>query len=301
MNFRFVLTIFFISAFCIVLPAQEFNMTVRVQTPKLKMADAKLFKQMEKTITEFYNKSKWTNDDFEDNEKIEANLVINITNDLSATAFIADFSFQCLRPVYKSSYKTLTLNWIDKNYSFSFEEMQPVNISTNVFIDDLTAILTYYGYMMLGLDYDSFSNFGGTSYFEKAREVVDNVPLTNQNIKTWNIQGKDNNKYWLIENIANPKYRNFRQSFYEYHRLSLDIMAEETDKGRAMMTSALKEIKAVADLAPQNPVIIMFMNAKKTELIEIFKPAGYSQRSSIYTLLSELDPSAIDEYKEIMK
>jgi hypothetical protein len=256
---------------------------------------------MEKTISEFYNKTKWTNDDFEDNEKIEANVVINITNDITATSFVADFSFQSLRPVFKSSYKTQTVNWIDKNYAFSFEEMQPLNISTNVYIDDLTAILTFYGYMILGLDYDSFSNFGGTSYLEKAREVVDNIPLTNQNIRSWNSQGKDNNKYWLIEHLTNPKYRNFRQSFYEYHRLSLDVFSDEVDKGRAMLTSTLKEIKNVADLSPQNPVITLFMNSKKTELIEIFKPAGYAQRSSAYTLLSELDPSGIDDYKEIMK
>lgn len=300
MNYK-VLFLFIAAFLTSDLFAQEFNVKVRIQTPQLKMADSRLFKQMEKTITDFYNKTKWTNDDFEDHERIEANLVINITNDLSTSAFTADFSIQSLRPVYKSSYKTQTFNWIDKNYSFSFEEMQPLNVSTNVFIDDLTAILTYYGYFMLGMDYDSFSNFGGTPYFEKAREVVESVPLTNQNIRTWNSQGKENNKYWLIENITNPKYRNFRQSYYEYHRLSLDIINDEIDKGRALLTSSLKEIKNVADLSPQNPVITLFMNSKKTELIEIFKPAGYAQRSSIYTLLSDMDPSGIDDYKEIMK
>ena len=300
MNYKFLFLLIAVLIGNIVF-AQEFNMTVRIQTPKLKMADARLFKQMEKTISDFYNKTKWTNDDFEDYEKIEANLVINITNDLSPTSFVADFSVTCLRPVFQSSYKTLTFNWIDKNYSFTFEEMQPLNVSTNVFIDDLTAILTYYGYFMLGTDYDSFSNFGGTAYFEKAREVVDNVPLTNQNIRTWNSQGKENNKYWLIENISNPKYRNFRQSFHEYHRLGLDIMYEENEKGRALMMSALKEIKNVADLAPQNPIITLFVNSKKTEIIEIFKGAGYAQRSSVYTLLSDMDPSGIDDYKAIMK
>lgn len=284
-----------------ILSAQEFEIKVRVQAPKLKLADARLFQQMEKTINDFYNKSKWTSDEFQDHEKIEANLIINITNDLSTNSFTGDFSLQCLRPVYKSSYKTQTFNWLEKNYSFSFEEMQPLNISTNVFIDDLTAILTYYGYMLLGVDYDTYSNFGGTQYFEKAREVVENVPLTNQNIKTWNAQGKDNNKFWLVDNMLNAKYRNFRQSVYEYHRVGLDVMYEEQEKGRAVITSALKEIKNIGNLDPNNPIVTLFMNSKKTELIEIFKVAGYAQRSSIYTLVSEIDPSGIDDYKELMK
>lgn len=284
-----------------VLSAQEFEIKVRVQAPKLKLADARLFQQMEKTINDFYNKSKWTSDEFQDHEKIEANLIINITNDLSTNSFTGDFSLQCLRPVYKSSYKTQTFNWLEKNYSFSFEEMQPLNISTNVFIDDLTAILTYYGYMLLGVDYDTYSNFGGTQYFEKAREVVENVPLTNQNIKTWNAQGKDNNKFWLVDNMLNAKYRNFRQSVYEYHRVGLDVMYEEQEKGRAVITSALKEIKNIGNLDPNNPIVTLFMNSKKTELIEIFKVAGYAQRSSIYALVSEIDPSGIDDYKELMK
>ncbi|MEZ4907487.1 MAG: DUF4835 family protein [Saprospiraceae bacterium] len=294
----FVVIIFLISHFAS--SAQEFNVKVRVQTLNLINADEKLMKQMEKTIADFFNNSKWTNDDYEKYEKIEANIIINITNDLSATSFVGDFSVQCVRPVFNSSYKTVTFNWIDKNYSFSFEELQPLNISTNVFIDDLSAILTFYGYYMLGLDYDSFSNLGGTNYFEKAREVADNVPLTNGNIKGWNTNGNVNNRYWLIDNIMNAKYRNFRVAFYDYHRLGLDIMSENPEKGRAVITSSLKEIQNVASLSPQNPLITLFANAKKDEIIEIFKAAGYSQRTTIYDILAEIDPSRMDEYKKIL-
>ena len=298
--FRLVF-VFLISFSCYAsLSAQEFDINVRVQTLNLTFADSKLIKQMEETIKDFFNNSKWTSDDFEKHEKIEGNLVINITSDISPTSFVGDFSWQCVRPVFNSSYKTVTFNWIDKNYSFAFEELQPLNISTNVFIDDLTAILTFYGYYMLGLDYDSFSNLGGTRFFEKAREVVDNVPLTNQNIKGWNPNGKENNRYWLIENIMNSKYRNYRIAFYDYHRLGLDIMSENPEKGRAVITSALKELQNVGSLTLQNPIITGFANAKKDEIIEIFRAAGYSQRTSIYDILAELDPSRIDEYKKIL-
>lgn len=281
--------------------AQEFNVTVKVQAPRLTVADPRLMQQMEQTIADFYNKARWTGDEFLDHERIEANLVINIKNDLSPNSFIADFTFQSLRPVFNSSYKTQTFNWIDRDYNFSFEEMQPLNYSTNVFIDDLTAILTFYGYLMLALDYDSFSNFGGTDHFNRARDVVDNVPLTNQNIRGWNSQGRNNNRYWLIENLTNPRFGNFRHTYYEYHRMSLDVMSEDPERGRAIITSTLRELKNISDLSPQNPLLTLFINSKKTELIEIFKPAGYAQRNSVYTNLSELDPPGIEDYREIIR
>lgn len=300
MTFKF--SVFFVLLFMWVnTVAQEFNVTVKVQAPRLTVADPRLMQQMEQTIADFYNKARWTGDEFQDHEKIEANLVINIKNDLSPNSFIADFTFQSLRPVFNSNYKTQTFNWIDRDYNFVFEEMQPLNYSTNVFIDDLTAILTFYGYMMLALDYDSFSNFGGTEFFNRARDVADNIPLTNQNIRGWNAQGKNNNRYWLIENHTNPRFGNFRHSFYEYHRMSLDVMSEDPERGRAIITSTLRELKNLSDLSPQNPLITMFINAKKNELIEIFKPAGYAQRNSVYTVLSEIDPPGIEDYREIIK
>lgn len=281
--------------------SQEFNVKVKVQTPKLKLADPKVFTLMEKSISEFFNNTTWTSDDFEDNEKIEANLLINITNEFSATSFVANFSFQCVRPVYNSNYKTVTFNWIDDGFSFDYEELQPIDLSTTVFIDDLSAILTYYGYFMLGMDYDSFSTMGGDKYFDKAREVVDNVPLTNQNIKSWHTNGKKENKYWLIDYTMNPKFRNYRQSFYEYHRLGLDVMYQDPEKGRAIVISALKEVKKLAESFPQNSIVRLFINNKKDEIIEIFKGAGYAQRNSVYTLMSDIDPSGIEDYKDIIR
>ncbi len=281
--------------------SQEFKVKVTVQTPKLKLVDPKVFKLMEKSINEFFNNSKWTVDDYEDYEKIEANILINITNETSSTSFVADFSIQCLRPVYNSNYKTVTLNWIDKGYSFVYEELQPIDISTTVFIDDLSAILSFYGYFMLGLDYDSFATMGGDRYFDKAREVVDNVPLTNQNIKSWHINGKKDNRYWMVDYMRNPKFRNYRQSFYEYHRMGLDIMSEDPAKGRAVIISALKEVGRLSDLYPQNAVVKLFVNDKRDELVEIFKGAGYAQRNSVYNLLSKIDPSGIDRYKDIIR
>ena len=292
----FILLFSFLNLF-----SQEFNVNVTIQAPKLKLVEARVFKQLENSIKDFYNNTKWTNDEFEDNEKIEASIVINITNELSATSFTGDFSFQCLRPVFNSNYKTVTFNWADKGYSFVYEELQPIDLSTTVFIDDLSAILTFYGYYMLGLDYDSFSTLGGDKFYDKAREVVDNIPLTNSNIKSWNINGKKDNRYWLVDFIRNPKFRTYRQSFYEYHLIGLDNMYSDSEKGRAIIISVLKEVARLADLYPQNAIVRLFMNDKRDELVEIFKAAGYAQRNSVYSLLSSIDPASIDRYKDIVR
>lgn len=280
--------------------AQEFKMNVKVQAPSLKIADNKTIKQMEETISDFYNNSKWTSDTYEEKEKIESSLIITITNDFSATTFQANFAFQCLRPVFNANYKTMTFNWVEKDFKFTYEELQPINISTNVFIDDISALLTFYGYYMLGLDYDSFSSSGGTRYFDKAREVVDNIPAGNQNLSSWAQNGKESNKYWLIENMMNVKYRSFHSAFYEYHRQGLDIMSDNIDKGRAVINSSLKEFNNIAKLSPQNPIISLFVNCKKGEIVEIFLPSGSGQRNSIYSLVSEMDPNHIEDYKKLI-
>ncbi len=290
----FVLSLVSFSAF-----AQEFKVTVTVQTPRLKLADPKIFEQMEKSISDFYNNTKWTEDDYEDYEKIELNVNINITNELSSSSFVADFSFQSVRPVYNTNYKTVTLNVIDKDYSFNYEELQTIELSSSVFIDNLSAILTYYGYFALGLDYDSFSIFGGDKYFDKAREVVDNIPLTNNNIKSWHNNGKKNNRYWLVDYMRSSKLRSFRHAFYDYHRLGLDIMGNDTDKGRAVIISALKELKNLEEAIPQCSIVRHFIDCKQDEIIEIFKGGGYAQGNSVYRLMSEVDPSAIEDYKKI--
>jgi len=154
---------------------------------------------------------------------------------------------------------------------------------------------------MLGLDYDSFSTLGGDKFYDKAREVVDNIPLTNSNIKSWNINGKKDNRYWLVDFIRNPKFRTYRQSFYEYHLIGLDNMYSDSEKGRAIIISVLKEVARLADLYPQNAIVRLFMNDKRDELVEIFKAAGYAQRNSVYSLLSSIDPASIDRYKDIVR
>ena len=287
--------------FSLLTSAQELKVNVQVTAPKLKLTEPRVFKTMERSITEFFNNNKWTEHEFESEERIEGNLLITITEEYSATSFSADISIQGIRPVYNSNYTTLLFNHVDKDLRINYEELQAIEISNGVYIDDLSSLLTFYAYMIIGLDFDSFSPLGGESYFQLAENVLNAVPSNSINSSSWTASGKKINRYWLLENILNPKYRPFRQSMYEYHRLGLDIMADDVDRGKAVIVSALKEIDKVNQTYPHSVFLKGFLDSKRNELVEVYKGGSRGQKNTVYNLMSRLDPSQISTYAEIRK
>ena len=283
------------------LQAQELKINVKVSAPKLKLAEPRVFKTMERSIQEFFNNNKWTDLEFETEERIEGNLQITISEEYSATSFVADFVFQGIRPVYNSNYSTLLFNHVDKDLNINYEELQAIEMSNGVYIDELSSLLTFYAYFIIGLDFDSFSSLGGEPYFQLAENVLNAVPTSSINSTSWTASGKKTNRYWLLENVLNPKYRPFRQSMYEYHRLGLDVMADDVDRGKAVMVSALKEIDKVNQNYPHSIYLRGFLDSKRDELIEIFKGGSRGQKNTVYNLMSRMDPSQISTYAEIRK
>ena len=283
------------------LQAQELKMNVKVSAPKVKLTDPRVFRTMERSIQEFFNNNKWTDQEFEAEERIEGNLQITITEEFSQTSFIADFVFQGIRPVFNSNYSTLLFNHVDKDVNINYEELQAIELSNGVYIDELSSILSFYAYFILGLDYDSFSPLGGEPYFQMAENAMNAVPSTSINTTTWSASGKKTNRYWLLENVLNPKYRPFRQSSYDYHRMGLDVMADDPDRGKAVIVSALKEVDKVNQNYPNTIYLRGFLDSKRDEIIEIFKGGSRGQKNTVYNLMSRLDPSQISAYAEVRK
>lgn len=284
------------------LSAQELKINVTVSAPKLKLVEPRVFQTMERSIQEFFNNNKWTDHEFEDEEKIEGNLQITISEEFSATSFQADFVFQCIRPVYGSNYTSPVFTYVDKSLNINYEELQAIEISNGVYIDELSSLLTFYAYLMLGFDYDTFSSLGGEPYFQLAENVLTAVPSSNSiNASSWQARGEKENRYWLLENILNPKYRPYRQSMYEYHRLGLDVMASDVDRGKAVMVSSLKEMDKVNQSYPHSIYLQGFLDSKRNELIEIFKGGSRGQKNTVYNLMSRMDPSQSSNYAAIRK
>lgn len=284
-----------------VISAQELNIKVTVQTQSSINAvalEASFFKDLEKKMEELLNITKWSDDEFQEQEKIRGSLQMTITEVTQGTGFKAEIVWQTERPVFSSSYSTPLINLIDKNVSFIYSDLQPLLKTTNTFYDNLSSILSYYAYMTLGFDYDSFSINGGERHFLKAQEILTSLPSNFARDEGWKNDGSGRrNRYWLIENILNQRMRQYRQAFYEYHRLSLDKMYDESDKSRAVMLSALTAIGQSNIEYPNTYLIQVFGDAKKDEIVEIFKLGDKGQKEKVKTIMTGMDPTKTSKYE----
>lgn len=282
------------------LASQELKINVQVSAPRSTKADPEVFKTLEKELTNFFNNTKWTEDEYEDFEKIEGSLNITISEDFSASTFSADFFVQTIRPVYQSNYKSQVLNFADKGVVFNYTELQPIQNSFNNYIDPFSSLLTYYAYLMLGYDYDTFAPFGGDEHFRTAQNVVSSVPQSAAAGTSWDLNFKLNtSRYNVIQELLSPRGRPFRQAMHEYHLKSLDMMYDDAAKARAVMMSALTAVDQVNASILNAGIIQMFGDSKRNEIIEIFKGAGRGDQTKVYEMMVKIDPSRASKYNEI--
>lgn len=280
--------------------AQELNLDVRINTPTLKLADPKVFKTLETAIKEFMNNTSWTDDEFDALEKIEGSFQINIKDDIATNTFVADFYVTASRPVFGSNYYSTLLNHVDRSVTFSYEEYAPIYNNKNSFSDNLSAILTYYAYVIIGFDYDSFSAFGGDNYFQIANNIVASIPPNvSSSDKAWVSLNAQRNRYWLVENLLNPRVRPYRRAYYEYHRQGLDVMNNDAEKAKLVMLASLKTIGDVNKSYPDSMILQMFTDSKKQEVLDIFVPAARGDRLKVYDIMTKLSPSQVSEYSDL--
>jgi len=283
--------------------AQELVFDVQVNAPTLQLADPKIFRELESKLIDFLNNRKWTNEDYEEYERIKCNLILTIRSELSATAFDADLTLQASRPVFGSTYETPLLNHVDKELTFGFEETTPVIYSENIFNDNLTSTLAFYVYFILGLDNDSYMLYGGDEYFQKASEIVNTVPsdLQKQSQSGWSNKANGRNRYFMIENTLSPRSRPYRKAIYDYHRLGLDLMHKDPQLGKGSIVDALKEVEQVSNDYVNSMIVQMFANAKAQELNDIFALADRNQKNEVYRIMTGIDPANRNKYIPIRR
>ncbi len=284
--------------------AQELNAQVIVQTPKLNTVDPKIFRTLEQDLKEFINNRKWTDDAFALEERIECSFLINITDELSPTRFRAQAIIQSSRPVYNSNYNTILFNHQDKTWDFEYLEYTPLEFNENAYLSELTSLVAYYVYIILGMDYDSFSPKGGEAHFLQAQTIVEqaqNAPRAYS--KGWNISDGTRNRYFLVENLLSTKFKDLRQVHYNYHRNGLDQMYDEAGKGRKAISNSLSMLDNVNRQNPNTMAPEVFMNGKSEELIKLFadKKVPSRERATAYGLLVKIDPSNVKQYGKINK
>lgn len=289
--------------------AQELNCTVSINAPKNQNIDPLIFKNMETSIREFLNGRKWTNDNFKDIERIKCNLIINIAEIPTEGEYRSTAIIQSQRPVYNSNLNSLLLNLQDKTFDFAYADMQNLDYNDNGFTSQLTSLLAYYAYLIIAYDYESFGKEGGTIYFQKALMVCNNVPANEKSkYKGWSqFDGGISfttgtvNRFIMVDNWLNPRYKDFRTAFYAYHFNGLDRMYKDASQGRSAVTTTLTMLQ---NINADNPGLLPLRNfflSKSSELINIYSKSDMTERTIATQLLSTLDPVNSEKYKQIGK
>lgn len=271
-----------------VLSAQELNVKVIVNADQIQTTDRAVFKDMERSFANFLNTRKWTSDSYKNYEKINCSLFINISKMPTIGNFVASAQITVARPVFNTNYESVLFNFADREWEFEYIESQPLEYNDNSYITNLTSMLAFYAYIVLGMDYDSFSDMGGNPHFQKALIVVTNAQGSNR--PGWDALGSTRNRYALIENLNNPQMSDLRKGIYRYHRLGLDNFDKTPDESRAVVLDVLKAVKKVWTVYPNSIYVISFFDSKSNELANLFSEGNLSVRREAYDLLTQLDP-----------
>lgn len=292
-------SILFLSFLSYITYGQEFKCNVNINKPKLQNTDPKVFDNLKVTIENFMNSQKWTDDVFDNDERININISLTISGENGSNGFKSELSIQATRPVYGSNYETPILSHLDKQFTFSYEQFQPIQYTKNQYIDNLTSMLSFYAYFILGLDYDSFAPYGGDLYFQTAQEIYNTLPKAHQDDDGWAQKIGLKNRFWMLESTLNPKCRNFRQAMYDYHRQGLDLMSTNAEVGRKNIAKAMDLVDQTYQSYPQAMIIQMFANSKGNEIVEIFKESTPQQKAQIFATMNKIDAPNANKYRDL--
>jgi len=252
---------------------------------------------MQSDLYEFMNSRKWTDHAYNYDEKLRCNIMIILDEQISADEFRGSIQVQFVRPVFDASYETTVLNIKDNDFRCRYVEFQPLEYNETSNRDNLTNIMAFYAYVILGFSYDTFSLEGGTPYFEKAQTIVNNAQSLP--VKGWKSFESERNRYWLLENVMNKSYSDYRKCMYNYHRNGLDMMSQKVEEGRANIAESLRDLQKVFRKRPSTYILQMFFDSKADELVNVFSKSYPDERNRVLTILNEIDPSNGSRYEKI--
>lgn len=278
--------------------AQELRCNVQILSSQIQGTNKQVFKTLQEDVYEFMNNRIWTEDEFSNQERIECKILINLQS-RSGNQFSGSMTVSSRRPVYNSSYNTTLFSYKDNDIQFRYLENEPLEFDINNFKSNLTSLLAYYAYIIIGLDYDSFELGGGTPYFQSAQQIVSNA----QNAKGpgWKAYESRRNRYWLVENILNNEYEKVREFIYRYHRQGLDKMYDNVSQARAEISESLVLLRDVYREEPDPYMFFMnlIIETKSNEFVNVFSESPVGESERVYEILAEIDPPHSEKYKTI--
>ena len=282
-----------------VIKAQEFNCQVSVIAPQVATAQPRVFQSLEAAIKEFFQNRRFTNYNYAPAERIDINILITISSQPAADRFEGSLQLIYARPVFGTDYNTPILDLVDNAVAFNFLENTQVEFTPDRYLTNLSSILGYYAYFVLGVDADTFKPLGGAEFYTQAQQVLNNAQ--NSPESGWKAFEDQRNRYWLLDNQLQPVFRPFRELLYSYHRTAMDAMTEDPVAARRTIAAGIEKLKTVHQAKPASYNLQVFFNAKHQELVEIFKPGEQQEKSKLFNTLQIIDPGHISQYQNIMR
>lgn len=278
---------------------QELNARVQVTAPKVPNINKKNIDLIQSVVRDYLNNNKWSNESYLPQERIECNLVVTITAWDGNSAYKAEAQIQTSRPVFGTSYNSTLLNLSDKDFDFNYTEGQPVDFSDQNYLTNLSSLLSYYAYTIIGFDKDSFAKLGGTPYFIKAQNIL-NVAQVSGN-SGWKAYDGLRNRYWLNENLLNKNFQELRVFIYNYHMNTLDQMQDNPSKGTKLLLGYIPDLKQMDKQKLGSIFPNVYFATKAEEMVNILSLGTAQDKKQAYDLLDDIDPANISKYEALKK
>ncbi|MFY7667968.1 MAG: DUF4835 family protein [Crocinitomicaceae bacterium] len=298
---KFVLPILYLF-FCSLSFSQELNCQVSVEADaklELNSTELEIIKQMKQSVYDLMNNTQWTKDNFKTEERINCNIQIQLKTNPSSGVYTGFIQVQSTRPAFNSNYNTVLFNFQDDDMAIAFSRNTVLTYAQNQFRDNLSSILAFYAYFIIGMDYDSFSSKGGTPYFNEAQQIVSNAQSSGAPGWKASESGK-RNRFWLIDNILQPVFDPLRECNYMYHRKGIDMMYDNKVEAKKSLLAALNKLTPVVQTRPNTVNVVNFLNAKTTELKNILSDSEIKEKTDFVNLLKKLDSGNSSKYQEIL-
>jgi len=281
------------------LQAQELQCDVRVSSNKVQGSDKTIYQNLQTSLYEFINNTKFTEINFRQTEKIECSMLVDILS-REGNNFTAEISLALRRPVFKSNYNTPMFNYIDHRFYFEYTDGQTLDFNPNTYISNITSTIGFYVYLFLGLDFDSFSLNGGDPFFAIAETIAHAAPQDPGTENGWSSTGRKN-RYAIISDINDPTNQPLRQFIYDYHRQGLDMMAEKPDQARENILNAIAQLQSVYERNPMCYFLQLLIESKRDEIIQVFSQGEMKVRTEAANIMKTVDPSQTSRYDEMLQ
>ena len=298
---RHIVAILALIAMSIPMKAQELKCNISINSEQVQGSNKAVFTTLQQSMEEFVNTQRWTNMTFQEKERIECSMMI-VVKSVQDNMFVCEFTCQSRRPVFGTTYTTPTLNIKDANFTFTYQEYDRMEFQHNTFTSNLTAMVAYYCYLIIGHDMDSFAKLGGTPYFQICEDIVtsaQSASLDNAEMVGWKAFESNRNRYALTNNLMDEAFKKYRAYYYDYHRHGLDEMVNNVANGRARIAKDIKVLKEAYNARPATYLVGTFLDAKSDELVNIFKGGTTDEKKMVYELLMDIDPTRQDTYENI--